>query len=192
MSSQLYKIQSSLKRVKDPEVRERLLMVQAACQEPLRNVAKKFGCGHDKINYWKKRYESNGIRGLHKKSRSGRPPKISEEEAAKLRRIVRKHNPMRGWRTQGIRELIVHETGVTYSFRHTIRIAQSWGMSKVKPRPRYAFSKEEDRKAFLKKRKPTWHTSPAAGKLSLKTKAYSSMTRNCALSGLSRAASPSC
>lgn len=164
MSSQLYKIQSSLKRIKDPEVRERLLMVQTAHQEPLRNAAKKFGCGHDKINYWKKRYESRGIRGLYTKLRSGRPPKISEEEAMKIRRTVRKHNPMKGWRTQGIRELIIHETGVTYSIRHTIRIIQSWGMSKVKPRPRYAFSKEEDRKAFLKKPRGTWHASPGDGK----------------------------
>jgi putative transposase len=164
MSSQLYKIQSSLKSVKDPEVRERLLMVQAVCQEPLRDAAKKFGCGHDKVNYWKKRYESGGIRNLYTKPRSGRPAKISEEEAAKLRRTVRKHNPMKGWRTQGIRELIAHETGVTYSFRHTIRVIQSWGMSKVKPRPRYAFSKEEDRKTFLKKPRGTWHASHADGK----------------------------
>lgn len=155
MASQLYKIQSSLKRTKDPEIRERLLMVQTACQEPLRDAAKKFGCGHDKVNYWKKRYEKQGLRGLYTKQRSGRPPMISEEESAKLRRIVRKHNPMKGWRTQGVRELIAHEAGVTYSFRHTIRIIQSWGMSKVKPRPRYAFSKEEDRRAFLKKQRAT-------------------------------------
>ena len=158
-------ISRTLKRIKDPELRERLLMVQAAQEMPLREAAKKFGCTHGKIDFWKKRYELHGMKALYTKQRSGRPPKIGEEEAAKLRRIVRKHNPMKGWRTQGIRELIAHEAGVTYSFRHTIRIAQSWGMSKVKPRPRYAFSKEEDRQVFLKKQKPTWHASPVAGRL---------------------------
>lgn len=164
MSSQLHQIQISLRRIKDPEIRERLLMVQAACQEPLRDAAKKFGCCHDKINYWKKRYETQGLRGLYTKPRDGRPSKISENEEAKLRRIVRKHNPVKGWRTQGVRELIVQETGVSYSFRHTIRIIHSWGMSKVKPRPRYAFSKEEDRTAFLKKPRSTWHANPKNGK----------------------------
>lgn len=164
MSGQLYNIRASLKRVKDPEIRERLLMVQAACQEPLRDAAKKFGCGHDKVNYWKKRYEAQGLRGLYTKQRSGRPPKISENEDAELRRVVRKHNPIKGWRTRGVRELIVQETGVSYSFRHTIRIIHSWGMVKLKPRPRYAFSKEEDRTAFLKKTRSTWHANPGAGR----------------------------
>ncbi len=166
MASQLYKIQNSLKVENDSEVRERLLMVQASCKEPLRDAAKKFGCGHDKINYWKKRYEKDGIRGLQTKPRSGRPPLITDEQSAKLRRAVRKHSVMHGWKTTSVRELIVKETGVNYSFRHTIRILQSWGMSKVKPRPRYAFSKEEDRQAFLKKPRRTWHASPAAGRSS--------------------------
>jgi len=157
-------ISQALKRVKDPALRERLLMVQATQEMPLRDAAKKFGCTHGKVDFWKKRYKAHGLKGLYTKPHSGRPPKISEEEAMKIRRTVRKHNPMKGWRTQGIRELIAHEAGVTYSFRHTIRIAQSWGMSKVKPRPRYAFSKEDDRQAFLKKRRATWHVSHAAGK----------------------------
>lgn len=159
MASQLYKIKNSLKEVKDPEVRERLLMIKAAYQEPLRNAAEKFGCAHTKIDFWKRRYEKEGLRGLKTKARSGRPPLIAEDQAMKLRRVVRKHNIKQGWRTKSVRELIAKETGVTYSFRHTIRIIQSWGMSKVKPRPRYAFSKEEDRQAFLKKPRRTWHAS---------------------------------
>ena len=157
-------ISQTLKRVKDPELRERLLMVQAANELPLRDAATKFGCTHGKIDFWKKRYEVHGLKGLYTKERSGRPSKISEEQKAKLRRTVRKHNPVKGWRTRGVRELIVHETGVKYSFRHTIRIVQSWGMSKVKPRPRYAFSKEKDRKAFLKKQRSTWHANTTNGK----------------------------
>lgn len=163
MANQLYKIKNSLKRTKDPEIRERLLMIQASYQEPLRKAAKKFGCGRDKINYWKKRYETNGIRGLFTKSRSGRPSLITEEQKIKLRRIVRKHNIKHGWRTKNIRELVAKDTGVTYSIRHTIRIIQSWGMSKVKPRSRYAFSKTEDRQEFLKKPRRTWHANRQIG-----------------------------
>lgn len=150
-------IRVSVKRVKDPVVRERLLMVHAAQREPLRDVARTFRCVHGKVDYWKKRYERYGLKGLQTKSKSGRPKKITPEQEQKLRRIVRKHNVKHGWKTTKVRQLIAEESGVKYSFRHTIRIVQSWGMSKIKPRPRYAFSKSTDREAFLKKTPATWH-----------------------------------
>ena len=161
--NQVSKIRYSLKSVKDPAIRERLMMVQAAYEGPLRDAGKKFGCAHGKIDFWKRRYEEHGVVGLRTKPRSGRPAKITREQSMHLRRIVRKHDTKNGWKTHGIKELIYEQTGVKYSFRHTIRITQSWGMAKIKPRPRYAFSKQEDRNAFLKKRENTWHTSRVAG-----------------------------
>jgi transposase len=153
------KIKYDIKRIKDPKIKERLLMVQASYKEPLRDVAKTFCCVHGKVDYWKKRYEKQGIMGLYTKPRSGRPPKIKPEQSIEIRRIVRKHNIKQGWRTQQVRQLITEKTGVKYSFRHAIRIVQSWGLSKIKPRPRYAFSKKEDREQFIKKTKATWHVS---------------------------------
>lgn len=150
--SKISRVKSSLKRVRDPILRERLLMVQAAYEMPLRDAAERFGCTHGKVDFWKKRYEMMGVWGLRTKERSGRPSKMTEGQKSRIRRMVRKHDAMRGWRTKGIRELIRQEAGVTYSIRHTIRISQSWGLSKIRPRRRYASSKEEDRKAFLKKR----------------------------------------
>ena len=151
------KIKSDIRRIKDPVIKERLLMVQASYEEPLRNVAKTFGCAHGKIDYWKKRYGKRGISGLYTKPRSGRPPKIKSEQSIEIKRIVRKHNIKQGWRTQQVRELIAEKTGVKYSFRHSIRVVQSWGLSKIKPRPRYAFSKQKDRNEFIKKTRTTWH-----------------------------------
>ena len=60
MRSTASKIKSSLQRVKDPVIRERLLMVQASCKEPLRDVAKTFGVTHGKVDYWKKRRQRPG------------------------------------------------------------------------------------------------------------------------------------
>ena len=153
------KIKSDVKRIKDTIIKERLLMVQASYNEPLRNVAKTFGYTHGKVDYWKKRYEKQGVRGLYTKPRSGRPPKINPEQSFEIKRIVRKHNIKQGWRTQQVRQLIVEKTGVKYSFRHSIRIVQSWGLSKIKPRPRYAFSKQENRDEFIKKTRAAWHAS---------------------------------
>lgn len=149
--SQLSKIRTSIRQVKDPVIRERLLMVQASYNESLRDASKTFGCTHGKIDYWKKRYEKEGLKGLYTKPRSGRPPKISKGANLNLKQIVSKHDMKRGWRTKRIRQLIYEETGVRYSERQVIRITQSWGLAQIKPRPRYAYSKQEDREAFIKK-----------------------------------------
>ncbi len=155
--NKITKIKSDIIRTREPIIKERLLMVQASYKESLRGVAKTFGYTHGKVDYWKKRYEKQGIRGLYTKSRSGRPPKINLWQSIKIKRIVRKHNIKQGWRTQQVRRLILEKTGVKYSFRHAIRIIQSWGLSKIKPRPRYAFSRQEDRDEFIKKTKNFWH-----------------------------------
>lgn len=149
--SQLSKIKATLNRVTDPVIRERLLMVQASYRKPLRDVADEFGCTHGKARYWKVRYEEQGLRGLYTKPRSGRPRKISERESMRLRKAVRKHDPKQGWTTKKIRQLIWEETGIRYCERQVIRISQWWGLSQIKPRPMYAYSRKEDREAFLKK-----------------------------------------
>lgn len=149
----------ALRREKDPVVRERLLMIQESHTSSLRDAAKKFGCTHGKIDFWKKRFELGGVRALATKAKEGRPPKISREKAIILRRKVRKHNMTQGWRTKHVKELIYEDTNVKYSTRQTIRIIQSWGLSKIRPRARYAYSKEKDRRDFLKKTRNTWRVS---------------------------------
>lgn len=147
------RIKATLKRVTNPMIRERLLMVQAAQKKPLRDVANEYGCVHGKVAYWKNRYNKHGLRGLYTKERSGRPSFMTQEQAAKIRRKVRRHNIKQGWTTKHIREEIHNEAGIKYSRRQVIRIAQSWGTSRIKPRPRYAYSKKEDRGVFIKKTK---------------------------------------
>lgn len=161
--SVLSNVKRSLKRVKEPVVRERLLMVQAACELPLREAAGKFGCTHGKVDFWKKRFEEQGVRGLQTKARSGRPRKISEDEELTIKQTVEKKNMAHGWRTIHVRKLIEKTTRVEYSKRHTIRILQRWGLARITPRMRYAHSKESARKAFLKKTRPTWHVSANLG-----------------------------
>lgn len=153
MKSMMSKIKADLKRVKDHVIRERLLMIQEACKYNLRIAANTFGCTHGKVAYWKNRYVEHGIKGLYTKERSGRPSKLNLEIAAKLRRRVRKHNMKKGWTTKHIREEIYKESGIKYCKRQVIRIAQKWGVSRIKPRQRYAYSKQEDRGAFIKKTK---------------------------------------
>lgn len=149
------KIKSSLERVKDPKIRERLLMVQEAYKSSLRDAARTFGYTHGKVAYWKNRYKNHGLKGLNTKPISGRPKKITLQQEKIIKRKVRKHNPKRGWRTTFIRSAIHEEAGVRYSIRQVIRIAQSWGLARIKPRQRYAYSKKEDREEFIKKTAPS-------------------------------------
>lgn len=149
--SQISRIRALLKRVEDSAIRERLLMIQESYGSSFRYVGKTHGCSDGKVRYWRRRFEAGGLRGLQTKQYPGRPPKIPKESSLKIRYIVRRHNVKQGWTTKQIRELIHSETGILYSERQVIRITQSWGLSKIKPRPRYAYSREEDREAFLKK-----------------------------------------
>ena len=148
---ELNKIQKSIKSTKDPVIRERLLMVQASLKEPLREVAKDFACVHGKVAYWKNRYLKQGLRGLETKQRSGAPKKLTKEQETRLKRKIRKHDPKNGWNTKRIRKVIYEDTGIKYSVRQVQRISHLWGLSLIKPRPRYAYSKKDDREAFLKK-----------------------------------------
>lgn len=152
-------INVTLQRIKDPIIQNRLMMVRDSHRQPLRDVAVSYGCTHGKVDYWKKRYDQLGVRGLYTKKQPGRPKKITPEQEKRIRRIVRRHNIKQGWQTKQVRQLIHEEAGAKYSFRHTIRITQSWGLAKIKPRSRYAFSKQEDREVFLKKTRATWHVS---------------------------------
>ena len=155
MNSMQSKIKASLQRIKDPVIRERLLMVQSAIKHPLRDAAREFGCAHGKIAYWKNRYFKLGLNGLYTKPRSGRPSRMNPEQIKLIRRKVRRHSVKQGWTTKNIRSLIRKESGVTYTSRHILRISQSWGLSQIKPRTRSAYSKQEDRDAFIKKTSPS-------------------------------------
>lgn len=159
MATIISEINATLKRINDPVIRERMLMVRATYSEPLRDVAASYGCTHGKVDYWKKRYQKSGLRGLYTKLQTGRPKKITFEQEKKIRRTVRKHNIKQGWRTKQVRQIIHEGTGVKYSVRQTIRIVQSWGLAKIKPRSRYAFSKQEDRNEFIKKTRNTWRVN---------------------------------
>src|SRR3989338_10772804 len=114
MSSIIQRINATLKRISNPVIRERLLMVKSSHKNPLRDVAKEFGYAHGKVAYWKNRYAKQGIKGLYTKEKSGRPSKLKPVQAAKIRRKVRRHNAKQGWTTKHVKSYIKKEAGVTY------------------------------------------------------------------------------
>lgn len=146
------RIKRELKKVKNPEIKERLLMVQSWYHgTPFREIAKVHACSFNKVKFWKDRYESEGVKGMSTKPRSGHPRSISEKRYQSIKREVATKN--QGWETKQIREFIKKKSGVLYSERHVIRLAHHWGLSLRVPRPIYAHTDEREREQFLKKQK---------------------------------------
>lgn len=146
------KIRRSLKKVRDPVIRDRLRIVQRYYEQgTFRKAAKEAGCGHMKVKYWRDRYEAGGVRGLSSpEKRGGRPRKLKEKAEKRLKTEITERTGRESWQTAQIREYIREQSGVTYSKRQTIRIAQRWGLAMIMLRPRYAHSQESERAAFLK------------------------------------------
>lgn len=151
-SEKLSKINLSLKRIKDSVIRERLLIVKGYYQgQTCKIVANHHKCSPAKVIYWKKRYDEQGLKGLQTKPKVGRPPKLDINQAKEIRKeIIKLTSRQGGWQTEQIRECIREKAGVSYSLRHIVRIAQNWGLSKITPRPQYAYAKKKDKEIFLK------------------------------------------
>jgi transposase len=151
-SKKLSKINQSLKRIKDSVIRERLLIVKEYYQgKTCAIVANHHKCSPAKVVYWKQRYDNQGLKGLQTKRRSGRPPKLNLNKAKEIKKqIIRQTSTDGGWQTEQIKEYIQKQAGVSYSSRHIIRIAQNWGLSKITPRPQYAYARKKDKEVFLK------------------------------------------
>lgn len=148
---QLSKINKSLQKVKDHQIRERLLLLKDYYQShSMRKAAEHHQCSHGKVKYWKDIYEEKGIRGLKTIPSGGAPAKLDKDEQLKIKRVVVRKSNQEGWQTKQIRQYIKQKTGITYSERHTIRIAQKWGLTKKTPRPQYAYAKEQEKEDFLK------------------------------------------
>ena len=152
---QLAKVNRSLATIKDPVVRERLLLLKLYYRgNSLRATADHHRCSHRKVSYWKIRYETKGLGGLATQPKSGAPPKLDPDAARVIQReVVARSTREGGWKVRRIREYIRERAGVTYSVRHTTRLAQDWGLTLITPRPQYVYAKQSDRADFLKEKR---------------------------------------
>jgi transposase len=139
--------------VKDPLIRDRLQAVQRYYEcGSFRNAAKTCGCGHMKVKYWQDRYEAEGLRGLWSRIPPGWPWELDAKTEERIKENVLSVTDQVGWNIKQIREYIRTKGHVTYTERHTMRVAQRWGLARLKPRPQYAHSVRSERLAFLKEK----------------------------------------
>ncbi|MGB0027395.1 MAG: helix-turn-helix domain-containing protein [Nitrososphaeraceae archaeon] len=81
---------------------------------------------------WLARYHKEGIDGLENRPKSGRPSKLSDQVAVKVRKKLKERK--QGWTTQQIHEMIVKEGNVHYHQIYIYSLLHRWGFKQKVPR----------------------------------------------------------
>ena len=68
-----------------------------------------------------------GLEGLENRHRSGRPPEVSDETSAMIRKELSENQS--GWMAKEVMNLIYERTGVKYHEVHIYRLLHRWGFS---------------------------------------------------------------
>ena len=108
MSSPLTKskLVNLYKKENDSKVKERLLLVIKVREDkqiPFR-VVKEMHRSNPWASDWLKRYDKEGLEGLRNRTKSGRPPELTEETSYQIKQELKESN--QGWTTKQIEELI--------------------------------------------------------------------------------------
>ena len=94
-----------------------------ACYQSSRRWTSSFSCckrnayrSNPWASNWLKRYDDKGIEGLQDRTKSGRPPELTEEVSYQIKQELKESN--QGWTTKQVEELIVKKSGIKYHYTH--------------------------------------------------------------------------
>jgi len=152
MTGSRSELEEFYRREEDPDVRERLLLilrVEGDGMIPAR-VARELHRSRPWTSFWLGRYQKDGVDGLRDKPRSGRPPKMSEEVQAEIRRELTSRK--QGWTTDQVTQLIAEKGKVRYHFTHVYRLMHKWGFKEKVPQRRHINTASTEEKEDFKKR----------------------------------------
>jgi transposase len=142
-------LNNAYRNEKDANLRERILLVRRVREDKKEasSVAEnEFHRSRWWAYKWLKRFDNAGLEGLKNKHRSGRPPEVSEETSAMIRKELSENQS--GWMAKEVMNLIHERTGVKYHEVHIYRLLHRWGFSPKVPRMKFvnAASKQEKNK----------------------------------------------
>jgi transposase len=138
---------------KNVDVRERLLLVRRVRvdnKQAASTAENEFHRSRWWAYKWLKRFDESGLDGLKDLARSGRPPEVSEERFAEIKREL-SENPS-GWKAKEIMSIIYERTGVRYHEVHIYRLLHKWKFSPKVPRKRFVNAASNKEKKQFKKR----------------------------------------
>ena len=135
------------------DVRERLLLVRRVLEDneqTARVAENEFHRSRWWAYKWVKRYAEYGLEGLKNLPRTGRPPQISGQKFAEIKRELSEN--LAGWRAKEVMNIIYEKTGVRYHEVHIYRLLHKWGFSPKVPRKRFVnIASNKEKKQFKKR-----------------------------------------
>ena len=104
---------------------------------------------------WLKRYREEGIEGLKTRSKSGRPPEISEEIVYKIQNKLA--SSKHGWTTKQVNDIIIQESGIHYHQIYIYTLLRKWGFKQKVPRKVHVnTASKEEKERFKKEQERYW------------------------------------
>lgn len=146
-------LSQAYKNERDADVRERILLIRRV------RIDKKEAASvaEDELHRsrwwaykWLKRYDNNDLEGLKNKHRSGRPPEVSEETSAMIKKELSENKS--GWMAKEVMNLIYERAGVKYHEVHIYRLLHRWGFSPKVPAMRFVNAASKQDKSQFRKR----------------------------------------
>jgi transposase len=138
-----------------------------------KDIADLIGCVQSAVNRWIKRSEETD--SLESRPRSGRPTKLKDKTLERLRekiliKIESANSEFNSVSTKQISEIIRHEIGEIYSFRHIERIMHKLNFSLITPRTMHLKHDQEKVDNFRDEFKKNFNRSMWTMKSSQSTK----------------------
>ncbi|HZD35653.1 MAG TPA: helix-turn-helix domain-containing protein [Nitrososphaeraceae archaeon] len=132
-------------------LKERLLLILKVEGEGMipARVAKELHRSRSWTSDWLTRYSKEGIDGLENRPKSGRPSKLPEEVAVKVRKKLKERK--QGWTTQQVNEMIIKEGNVHYHEIYIYSLLHRWGFKQKVPRKVHVNTASKEEKNQFKK-----------------------------------------
>jgi len=111
-------------------------------------VARQLGVSRQSATAWHQAWREEGVRGLRKAERTGRPPRLTAKELKDVQRALLEGPGAYGWGTElwtleRVATVIAITTGVRYHIGHVWKILRQLGWSWQKP-ARRAIERDEE------------------------------------------------
>jgi transposase len=123
-------------------------------------IAEALGVTEGAVSQWMKRAKEEGVEGLKTKPPPGAPPRLSEQQRARLPELLERGAEAHGfrgevWTCERVAKVIRGEFGVSYHPAHVSRLVRAEGLSLQKPQRRTNQRDEEAIEDWKEKRWPS-------------------------------------
>ncbi len=121
-------------------------------------IADALGVTEGAVSQWMKRAREEGVEGLRHKPPPGATPRLSEDERAKLPKLLAQGAEAHGfrgevWTCERVATVIRREFGVSYHPAHVSRVVRALGLSLQKPQ---RLSEQRDEEAIDNWKEKKW------------------------------------